>query len=97
MLSKTCGKLRRAVPVFLIGIGIALIVLTAPLGLNAQSLPEFTADQAAAGEAAYATQCAVCHGENLSDGEFGPPLSGSNFPRQLVGSDTRRAVQLRGR
>lgn len=73
------SKFRRALPVLLIGIGVALIILVAPSGLDAQSPPEFTADQAAAGETAYRTQCAVCHGENLSDGEFGPPLSGSAF------------------
>jgi alcohol dehydrogenase (cytochrome c) len=39
----------------------------------------FTAEQAAAGEAAYKQSCASCHGQNLDDGEFAPPLKGVEF------------------
>jgi alcohol dehydrogenase (cytochrome c) len=39
----------------------------------------FTADQAVRGEAAYAEHCASCHGQNLDDGAFAPPLSGMAF------------------
>jgi PQQ-dependent dehydrogenase (methanol/ethanol family) len=39
----------------------------------------FTAGQAAAGEAAYKQSCASCHGQNLDDGEFAPPLKGVEF------------------
>jgi alcohol dehydrogenase (cytochrome c) len=39
----------------------------------------FTADQAERGEAAYAEHCASCHGQNLDDGAFAPPLSGMAF------------------
>ena len=38
----------------------------------------YTAAQAEAGRASYATNCAVCHGENLQGGA-GPALSGSSF------------------
>ena len=34
----------------------------------------YTAEQADAGFAAYAQHCASCHGENLDDGPFSPPL-----------------------
>ena len=39
----------------------------------------FTAEQATAGEAAYKQHCASCHGANLDDGQFGPPLKGVEF------------------
>jgi len=47
----------------------------------AQSLaaPTFTAAQQNAGEAIYKESCATCHGTNLDDGEFGPPLKGVDF------------------
>ena len=39
----------------------------------------YTAEQADAGFAAYAQHCASCHGENLDDGPFAPPLRGAAF------------------
>ena len=39
----------------------------------------YTAEQADAGFAAYAQHCASCHGENLDDGPFAPPLRGTAF------------------
>jgi alcohol dehydrogenase (cytochrome c) len=47
--------------------------------ISAQDAPDYTADQAARGAAEYARSCAVCHGESLSDGAFGPPLVGVDF------------------
>ena len=38
-----------------------------------------TAAQASRGKAVYDDNCANCHGANLDDGEFGPPLRGSAF------------------
>src|SRR5450631_1140988 len=48
--------------------------------LFAQQRPAgpYTADQVAAGRAAFQTNCASCHAENLSGAE-GPELAGSNF------------------
>jgi len=40
--------------------------------------PEFTAGQAEAGQATYATRCATCHGPAL-EGRAGPALSGPQF------------------
>ena len=40
---------------------------------------QYTADQADAGLAAYRQNCASCHGENLDDGPFAPPLRGVVF------------------
>ncbi|MEJ0100471.1 MAG: PQQ-binding-like beta-propeller repeat protein [Pseudomonadota bacterium] len=45
----------------------------------AASPPAFTAAQAEAGRAAYAQNCAACHGETLQGGQFGPTLKGKPF------------------
>jgi len=49
------------------------------------SAPTFTAAQAAAGQTAYRASCASCHGANLNDGTFGPPLKGVQFIQKYGG------------
>src|SRR5580704_13192789 len=44
-----------------------------------------TAAQATEGQSAYAQNCAGCHGANLDDGEFAPPLKGTAFAGQWSG------------
>src|ERR1700735_4475220 len=39
----------------------------------------FTTDKAKRGEAAYNTNCASCHGDQLNGGEMAPPLAGGEF------------------
>ena len=39
----------------------------------------FTEQQATRGQAAYMESCAACHGPNLDDGQFAPPLKGAAF------------------
>ncbi len=39
----------------------------------------FTETQAARGKAAYTENCASCHGPNLDDGQFAPPVKGAPF------------------
>jgi alcohol dehydrogenase (cytochrome c) len=39
----------------------------------------YTTAQAERGRAVYAEQCASCHGPNLDDGAFAPPLTGLDF------------------
>jgi mono/diheme cytochrome c family protein len=39
----------------------------------------YTAEQAERGKAAYAEQCAACHGASLTGGDMAPALSGSVF------------------
>ena len=39
----------------------------------------YTNDQAKSGEAAYNTNCASCHGDQLNGGEMAPPLAGGEF------------------
>jgi mono/diheme cytochrome c family protein len=41
----------------------------------------FTAEQAHRGEATYADNCENCHGAELNDGEYAPPLKGPIFLR----------------
>ncbi|HET6197807.1 MAG TPA: c-type cytochrome [Acetobacteraceae bacterium] len=44
--------------------------------------PQFTAEQADRGHAAFRRNCQDCHGANLNDGEFGgAPLNGQYFAR----------------
>ena len=52
--------------------------------LVAQSLesPTYTPAQASEGRAAYAQDCASCHGQNLDDGPFAGPLKGAEFRQQ---------------
>jgi alcohol dehydrogenase (cytochrome c) len=61
--------------------------------LQAQALvaPSFTTAQATAGQATFAQACASCHGANLDDGAFGPPLKGVDFRQGWFG---RPADQL---
>lgn len=52
----------------------------ARVGAQVQPAPVgFTEAQAAQGQAIYAEQCASCHGTNLDDGAYGPPLKGNEF------------------
>jgi len=42
----------------------------------------FTVPQAARGKSAYSDSCSSCHGGNLDDGQFGPPVKGPAFRAQ---------------
>lgn len=46
---------------------------------------QFTAAQAAAGKLAYNGNCAVCHGNTMTNGTFGTPLAGQYFDRNWRG------------
>jgi alcohol dehydrogenase (cytochrome c) len=60
-----------------------------PVVFGAISLPghaqTFTAAQATEGQSAYSQNCAGCHGPNLDDGEFAPPVKGTAFSQQWGG------------
>src|ERR1700722_1603826 len=45
----------------------------------------FTVAQAGLGRTAYARDCAQCHGANLDDSEFGPPVKGQAFSAKWSG------------
>ena len=59
--------------------------------LGAQSLvsPSFTTAQAESGKAAYAQSCESCHGANLDDGPFAPPLKGVEFRQAWFGQSAQ--------
>jgi mono/diheme cytochrome c family protein len=48
-------------------------------------LPRYTAAQAATGKTAYDANCAVCHGNTMTNGTFAPPLAGEYFKGQWTG------------
>ena len=47
--------------------------------------PQFTAAQAAVGKTAYNANCAVCHGNTMSNGTMGTPLAGEYFQNTWSG------------
>ena len=51
----------------------------------APDIPQFTAAQVTAGIKAYDTECASCHGSNMTNGESGPPLAGEYFKNNWAG------------
>ena len=67
------------------GWAIAGLLLGAGAAMAATPPALYTAQQAAAGAAVYAQNCAVCHGANLQ-GQAGPPLVGQSFA--APGSDS---------
>ena len=64
----------------------ALIGGVIALCVHAQAAgPTFTTAQSEQGKSAYAQNCASCHGQDLDDGEFAPPLKGVSFIQQWGG------------
>ena len=64
---------------------LALGASGAALAQGPGGAPSYTTAQAERGKAAYNTSCALCHGANLDDGEFGPSLKGNRFRDGWVG------------
>src|SRR5437870_8673007 len=65
-----------------LGLSIGFTALELFWGVEAQSLltpASYTAAQADKGQSVYVEHCASCHGQNLDDGEFAPPLKGVDF------------------
>jgi len=56
--------------------------------------PQFTAAQAATGKTAYNSNCAVCHGNTMTNGTFGPPLAGEFFKNTWSGRTVRALYNL---
>jgi mono/diheme cytochrome c family protein len=51
--------------------------------------PRFTRAQAVAGKTAYNSNCAVCHGNTMTNGTFAPPLAGEAFKTAWSGKTVR--------
>src|SRR5438477_8561305 len=65
-----------------------------PSQIEAQSLPtplSYTVAQAEQGQSTYVEHCASCHGQNMDDGAFAPPLKGVDF-RQKWGARAADAL-----
>ena len=59
---------------------LTCVMLCAVASPAAAQAPVFSAEQVARGKASYIQRCAMCHGENLDDGDFGgAPLRGAWF------------------
>src|SRR5712691_9387505 len=89
-------KLPRAPLVYggLLGLAIWFGAWALPSRTDAQALPAplvYTQAQAQQGQAAYVEHCASCHGRNLDDGAFGPPLKGVDF-REKWGSPSAEGL-----
>ena len=74
-------SLHRSTRVLGLAVGVALTLLgRVDVSTQVERTPlSYTAEQAELGQGAYAEGCASCHGDNLDDGEFAPPLKGVDF------------------
>lgn len=70
---------RRAAAPWAAALACGLAAATAAAQPSERTPAQYTAEQADAGLAAYRQHCAACHGENLDDGPFAPPLRGIAF------------------
>jgi PQQ-dependent dehydrogenase (methanol/ethanol family) len=83
----TCG----GVVVLVLG-GLAVGTLSPEIRAQSKTTPfSYTEAQADRGRTAFQTSCASCHGPNLDDGSFGPPLKGIEF-RSKWGSGARESL-----
>ena len=69
----------------LMALSMSFNVTAQPGGPLPEDPAHYTNDQAERGEALYTQSCAICHGENLNDGEFGAPLKGTSFSIRWAG------------
>ena len=65
-------------------VSLGFAVASSLVSAQAQTI-EFTPAQAAEGKVAYDRACRQCHGRDLDDGDFAPPLRGSVFMRNWGG------------
>ncbi len=60
---------------------------------EAGDVPQFTAEQVAAGKTAYNANCSVCHGDTLTNNTYGPPLAGEFFQENWEGRTAGELVE----
>ena len=75
-MTQTRTTTRRIVPAVGAAALGALFLCSSAAAQPAGAVPAVQADR---GKALFAANCVSCHGAGLTGGEFGPPLSGSNF------------------
>src|SRR5579864_1515734 len=83
--TRTSQSLIMAGLLVLAGFGALTFVVRLDAQFFGSELISYTTAQADRGQSVYAEQCASCHGPNLDDGAFAPPLLGVAF-RQKWGS-----------
>ena len=76
----------------LMGVAASALVLSAA-GQRPSATGPFTAEQAAAGRAVFQTNCASCHGADLSGGPLAPPLVGRVFADGWSRRTTRELLE----
>ncbi len=67
----------------------ATVAPAKPAPIAAGAAPQYTAAQAAAGKTAFEADCAVCHGNTLTNGTMAPPLAGETFRATWAGQSVR--------
>jgi alcohol dehydrogenase (cytochrome c) len=71
---------------YVAGTAIIMAVGIMPLAFAQQKPAAGNPAQIAAGTAAFEQHCAVCHGKDLTDGQFAPPLKGAAFLTKWSGA-----------
>jgi alcohol dehydrogenase (cytochrome c) len=85
------GKWKRKWKVIALGgivawtLGVTAFSIGTRVGAQSLVSPSFTTAQAESGKAAYEQSCESCHGTNLDDGPFAPPLKGAEFRQVWFG------------
>ena len=73
---------------------LSLLGVAALSSLARGQAPAFTLEQAELGKAVYSAHCQLCHGNNLSNGQFGTPLRGSYFRKKWGGKSVGELLQF---
>jgi PQQ-dependent dehydrogenase (s-GDH family) len=60
----------------------------------AGAAPQYTAAQATAGMTVFNAECAVCHGNTLTNGTMAPPLAGESFHSAWAGRSVRELFDI---
>jgi mono/diheme cytochrome c family protein len=72
---------------------LASVALLAGAQAHAQEAIVFSAQQVESGQTLYQATCQICHGNRLSNGQFGTPLRGSYFRNNWKGKSLGELVQ----
>jgi len=72
---------------------VLLFSMAAASSVTAQETVHFSTDQVEAGQAIYRETCQICHGNRLSNGQFGTPLRGSFFRNNWKGKTLGELLQ----
>lgn len=74
-------------------VSFLFLLLSFVMQTNAQEEIQFTEEQVGNGQSIYRETCQICHGNRLSNGQFGTPLRGSFFRKNWTGKSLGELVQ----